>query len=338
MSSDDPTPSRRILSLILTLCLGVACASDPSAETTADADSASERNDPVASSETTALAGTRWRLVQFQSMDDAIGTIRPEDPAAFTMALDADGSVAMALDCNRANGSWQAEPSADGTSGSFTFGPLAMTRALCPPPNLDERIGRDAEYVRSYLLRDGRLHLSLMADGGIYTWEPDRSIGARTDPSPELEDALRRAEPDYRAEIVGDGPRARYAWAEIDLDGDGTEEVLAYLLGPFFCGSGGCSLKVLRQDADGSYAEVASLPISRLPVHVAATETDGWRDLYRRESGGGAEPSVVHHVWNGSTYVARERLGGDAELPEGDSALAGDVSYESGHELAPGGG
>ena len=26
---------------------------------------------------------------------------------------------------------------------------------------------------RGYLLRDGRLYLSLMADGGIYAWEPD---------------------------------------------------------------------------------------------------------------------------------------------------------------------
>jgi len=29
-----------------------------------------------------------------------------------------------------------------------------------------------APYVRAYLLRNGRLHLSLMADGGILVWEP----------------------------------------------------------------------------------------------------------------------------------------------------------------------
>jgi len=26
--------------------------------------------------------------------------------------------------------------------------------------------------VRSYLLKDGRLYLSLMADGGVYEWRP----------------------------------------------------------------------------------------------------------------------------------------------------------------------
>ena len=37
---------------------------------------------------------------------------------------------------------------------------------------MDERIARDCDAVRSYLIKDGQLHLSLLADGGIYTWEP----------------------------------------------------------------------------------------------------------------------------------------------------------------------
>jgi hypothetical protein len=105
-------------------------------------------------------------------MDDATGTTIPDDPALYTMRLNADGSVVMRLNCNRARGTWSAEPSADGTSGRFEFGPLAGTRALCPSPSLDERVVADAAYVRSYLLKDGRLYLSLMADGGIYGWEP----------------------------------------------------------------------------------------------------------------------------------------------------------------------
>jgi heat shock protein HslJ len=120
-----------------------------------------------------ALGGTSWRLVEFQSMDDAIGSVKPADPSLYTMSLNSDGTVALRLNCNRATGSWSAEPGSDPSSGRFQFGPLAATRALCPPPSLDERIVAHAEYVRSYLLKDGRLALSLMADGGIYLWEPD---------------------------------------------------------------------------------------------------------------------------------------------------------------------
>jgi heat shock protein HslJ len=119
-----------------------------------------------------ALAGTEWQLVEFQSMDDAIGTIRPADPSVFTMRLGDDGAVSMRLDCNRAMGSWSAASAGDVVSGNFRFAPLAGTRALCPPPNLDQRILRDAEFVRGFLLRDGRLYLSLMADAGVYVWAP----------------------------------------------------------------------------------------------------------------------------------------------------------------------
>ena len=140
-----------ILSSIVVLATG--CTSSPSQETAV------------------VLAPSSWRLVEFQSMDDAIGTMRPEDPSRYTMTLNDDGTVAMQLDCNRASGTWSAEPAADGTSGGFVFGPLAMTRAFCPPPSMDQSLATQTGFVRSFVLRDGRLYLSLMADGGILVWE-----------------------------------------------------------------------------------------------------------------------------------------------------------------------
>ena len=110
------------------------------------------------------LAGTDWRLVEFQSMDDAIGKLRPDDPSLYTMHLNADGTVAMRLNCNRARGTWSAEPTGDGSSGRFVFGPLAATRAMCPSPSMDEQIVAQSEFVRSYLLEENRLYLSLLAD------------------------------------------------------------------------------------------------------------------------------------------------------------------------------
>ena len=133
------------------------------------------------------LAGTRWQLLEIQSMDDTIGTVRPKDPSLFTMHLNIDGTVTMRLDCNRASGTWTAEPSGDGLSGRFEFGPLAGTSAVCLSPNLDERILAQAKFFRGYLLREGRLYLSLMADGGIYAWVPDtdKSIAASVPAAPE---------------------------------------------------------------------------------------------------------------------------------------------------------
>jgi heat shock protein HslJ len=118
------------------------------------------------------LAGSRWELVSVQSMSDAQGTTRIADPSRFTVSFGADGRAAFRLDCNRAHATWTSIPGADGRSGRVEFGPIAGTRALCPPPSIDERLTRDLPFVRSYLLRDGQLHLSLMADGGIYSWRP----------------------------------------------------------------------------------------------------------------------------------------------------------------------
>jgi heat shock protein HslJ len=118
----------------------------------------------------TGLDGTNWTLVEITSPDDKTGTVRPDDPQKYTMSLGTDGKVSMKLNCNRGMGSWKAG-SAGGNSGSFEFGPISMTKALCPPPSLDQQIARDAAYVRSYVLESNRLHLNLMADGGTYVWE-----------------------------------------------------------------------------------------------------------------------------------------------------------------------
>lgn len=117
------------------------------------------------------LAGTSWQLVAIRSKDDAQATLRIDDPSLFTLTLGRDGQASLKLDCNKGIGQWEHQPAAaDG--GSFQFGPIATTRALCPPPHLDERIARDLPHVRSYRIQNGKQSLSLFADGGIYEWAP----------------------------------------------------------------------------------------------------------------------------------------------------------------------
>ena len=118
------------------------------------------------------IAGTRWQLMAIQSMDDAQGTTRIHDPSQYTLEFGRDGTAAFRLDCNRATASYLLKPSADRTNGSIQFGPIAATHAMCAPPHLGEKVARDMTHVRGYLLKEGRLYLSLMADSGIYEWAP----------------------------------------------------------------------------------------------------------------------------------------------------------------------
>jgi len=112
------------------------------------------------------LAGTSWVLVQFQSMDDT--TLRPEKGRRYALSFAEGGQLRLQADCNRGTGSWQS------SGASLEFGGIALTRAMCPPSPIGERFVRDLGFVRSFVMRDGQLHLSLMADGGIYTFEPQR--------------------------------------------------------------------------------------------------------------------------------------------------------------------
>jgi len=113
----------------------------------------------------TSLAGTSWQLVTFQGSDDK--TLTPDDRSKYTLAFGTDGTVSARFDCNRGRGKWT---SPDGVQ--LELGPLALTRAMCPPGSLHDRLVKDWGFVRSYVIKDGHLFLSLMADGGIYEFEP----------------------------------------------------------------------------------------------------------------------------------------------------------------------
>lgn len=113
----------------------------------------------------TDLGGTSWQLARFQGGDDRV--LVPDDRAKYTIAFGADGSVSARIDCNRGRGTWKS----DGPS-RLEFGPMALTSAMCPPGSLHDHIVKQWNYVRSYVIRDGRIHLSLMADAGIYEFEP----------------------------------------------------------------------------------------------------------------------------------------------------------------------
>jgi hypothetical protein len=47
-------------------------------------------------------------------MDDAVGTVRPDDQSLYTLRLNSDGTATMRLNCNHATGTWTADASSDG--------------------------------------------------------------------------------------------------------------------------------------------------------------------------------------------------------------------------------
>jgi len=114
---------------------------------------------------TSNLAGTSWKLVKFQSSDDT--TLVPNTTSEYTLTFNLGGSVNVQAGCNRGRGSWTSS-----SPGQIEFGPIALTRMMCPPSPLNRRFASDLENISSYIIKDGHLFLALKIDGGIYEFEP----------------------------------------------------------------------------------------------------------------------------------------------------------------------
>ena len=89
--------------------------------------------------------------------------LTPDDGTKYTLSFAADGVMSARIDCNRARAGWTSP-----SPGRLEFGPMAATRAQCPPGSLHDHLMKQLPYVRSYLVKGGRLYLSLMADGGTF--------------------------------------------------------------------------------------------------------------------------------------------------------------------------
>jgi para-nitrobenzyl esterase len=113
------------------------------------------------------LAGTSWQLVKFQGGDGALAV--PDEKAKYTFAFGVDGTLSARIDCNRGRGGWKSAG-----PGRLEIGPMAVTRAQCPPGSLHDQVLLQLPHVRSYVMKDGRLFLVLMADAGTYELEPLR--------------------------------------------------------------------------------------------------------------------------------------------------------------------
>jgi heat shock protein HslJ len=122
------------------------------------------------------LVGTTWQLVKFQGGDGT--ALTPDDKSKYVIEFGATGQMTARIDCNRGRGTWK------GTGASqLTLGPLALTRAKCPEGSLHDRIVKQWTSIRSFVIKDGHLFLSLMADGGIYEFEaiPRAKVSGRRD-------------------------------------------------------------------------------------------------------------------------------------------------------------
>jgi hypothetical protein len=99
------------------------------------------------------------------------------------------------------------------------------------------------------------------------------------------EESLRRFLQNYTSPPPSPEDRStRYSEAHVDLNDDGKSEVIVYLVGPQWCGSGGCTVLILTEGP--AFAVLTKITVVRAPIRVLAAKTNGWHNLAVRVQGG----------------------------------------------------
>jgi hypothetical protein len=152
-----------------------------------------------------------------------------------------------------------------------------------------------------------------------------RTVAPSTTPDPRLEEALRLALFPVRVDDGhGHGPdpgseewkqarrtligrqcaqagSLRYAWSRVDLNGDGSPEVVATVVGPFVCGTGGCPLLIF-QERKGSLVPITTMSLFKEPLIVSERRSNGWKNLISRVRLDAARSTYAVLAFDGRSY------------------------------------
>ena len=126
-------------------------------------------------------------------------------------------------------------------------------------------------------------------------------------PSSEQDDPLKRflqeylGKPNPPSEKLG---ATRYSSVLVDLKEDSTSEFIVYVTGREWCGTGGCMMLILAPEGT-SYRVVTKAPVTRLPIRVLATKSNGWHDISVVARINGIEPLYEEVLsFDGETYTS----------------------------------
>lgn len=111
----------------------------------------------------------------------------------------------------------------------------------------------------------------------------------------------------------------KFIFFEYDLNGDSKKEIFVGLTGPYFCGSGGCSIMLL----DNQGNEITNFTVSDYPVVIDNNKSKEWNDLFI--SSGGKYHTMK---FDGKKYPSNPSVQTELKVLPGDG-LPRALNYEN---------
>lgn len=101
----------------------------------------------------------------------------------------------------------------------------------------------------------------------------------------------------------------KFIFFEYDLNGDSQNEIFVGLTGPYFCGSGGCSIMLM----DNKGNEITNFTVSDFPVVIDNNQSKDWKDLFILSGG-------KYHTmkFDGKKYPSNPTLQAELKILPGD--------------------
>lgn len=118
-----------------------------------------------------------------------------------------------------------------------------------------------------------------------------------------------------------EGPFA-FDMVEVDLNGDGKEEVLVQMTDDSFCGRAGCTMFVLEKDEAGGFVRKMRATITNSPVRVLEASSQGWRDLGVTVRGSAMTPPYEARMrFDGKAYPSNPSMEPEVPATEGGTVV-----------------
>jgi heat shock protein HslJ len=109
-----------------------------------------------------------WLWLRSEYSNDT--SVASPDPSKYTLSFQADGRLALQVDCNRGTGRYTQN------GAQLTVDPGATTLIACPPGSQDQVFLRDLRNVATYVFDGENLVLNLKVDGGNMIFSPQPPI------------------------------------------------------------------------------------------------------------------------------------------------------------------
>jgi hypothetical protein len=144
---------------------------------------------------------------------------------------------------------------------------------------------------------------STTARGVVLTLLAATCLAVSQAQSSDAGDSLRTFLQNDERKLLSDVDKTtKYLAAFVDLNGDGVNEAIVYVIGRSWCGTGGCNMLILARDGT-SWKEVTSTTITRPPIRALKTKSNGWRNITVWVQGGGIEPGYEAELrFDGKNY------------------------------------